>query len=602
MTTLGKLVTSLVPVSCRFLAAWRLTGRVSVAWNSKLQTVYRGNEECVRCGCKTRRVSAGLDVLAGLAETALSEENKDWDLADPPPLDLGSHSRRGPPPASQSYSQRPKAQPHTQTHGHAQLYAQSHAQSYAARDGQGNLHKAPAQGHYEPQGPAAVNGSALRQLPGQLHAQSAADSSHFPRSSQQDGQELLLSRHQGRDQQTGQFLMAPQPGFHAQPQPGHFQGLPQHQGQQSGQLQAEGKQQSHQSAQPYQPQPQSFSQGCSQPPRPGLFQSGQLQGHPQGPDQHAAAQARRHMQQQSMGSPSSDGIIRPQAVRSQGWTMHRGHQQGPAGQLQALPPVLGASLGATHPQSLLVGQSHPYHFGTGPPGVFQGQNGPHTVPTAQRASQSTLPVLPSLVLPSAGQGQLAVAPISTGMPQAAVGPPPQFHDQTAAHQGHSMAQHGQKLPHHGPNVSQYGGPQQSQSMPQHGQSMPQHSRGMPQHGQSMPQHGQSMPELAHSQPQQGHSMPQHNHSMTHQGQSLPQHSHSMPQHEHSMTQPEQEPSQHRQVMSQPAASEIQTQPDEGAQTQHHPSLESVPKVQSQMLRLARPCRSKHVHHVIAVAS
>ena len=227
--------------------------------------------------------------------------------------------------------------------------------------------------------------------------------------------------------------------------------------------------------------------------------------------------------------------------------MHRGHQHGPAGQLQALPPLQTASLGP----SLPTRQSHPYMFGAGPPSVFQNQHGPHAVTQAQRAPPA-LPVLPSSLLPMSGPGQTAVAPSSTPAPRTAFGPAPHVHDQTNVHVSQSMGQHAQNPPYHGPKISQYRGPQQDHSMPQQGQIVPQHDHSMPGH--------------IHSRSQQGHSLPQHDHSVTQPGQ------------------------QASQDMPQPAANEIQTQHNEGTHMQQ-PQLASVPQVSSKPPVLAKPFTS-----------
>ena len=364
---------------------------------------------------------------------------------------------------------------------------------------------------------------------------------------------MPVARQQGQGQQAGQFQLPAQPGrFHVQSQPGQFQGLPQYQGQQPGRPQVQVKQPSQQ----YYPYLPNFPQGSPQSSRPGLFQAGQPQGHLQGPDQHAAAQTHRHMlppqqqQQQSMGPLSSEGIIRPQAVRSQGWTMHKGHQQSPAGQLTALPSLQGTSLGLTHPQALPVRQSHPYMFGTGPPSVFQGQDGPHVISQAQRVSQPALPAPPTSVLPKSGPGQLAAAPSSIQAPQAAFSPAPHVHDdQAMLHPGQSVTQHVQNPTQHSPKISQYGAAHQGPSVPQ-------------------------------------------------QGQSMQEHAHSMPQYDHSVIQPGQESSQNRQVMPQPAASESQSQHNQGTQMQE-PSYGTAPQVHSQLPALAKPCNSKHVHLMVS---
>lgn len=524
---------------------------------------------------------AGLDVLAGLAETALSEDKEDWDLADPPPLDLGGfQGRRAYPPTSLTYAQLPQAQPYPQAHAHAQTYTPSHMQSYAAQSGQGTLPGAPGQGHYDPQALSLASVSVARQLPGQLHAPSPADSSHFAGSSQQAGLDMPLSRHQGQSQQAGHSMVPPQSGrFQSQPHPGPFkgppQGLPQYQGQQPGHLHT--GQQSHQPAQQYPPHPPNFPQGCSQPPRPGLFQPGQPQEHARGPSQQAAAQCHRHLQQQQQQQQimgSSEGIIRPQAVRSQGWAIHRAPQHGPVGQPQAPAALLG-HLGPACPQSLPLGQDRPYSFGAGPPSMFQGSHGPHT---RQGPSQ---PALPGLSCAS-GPGHLAVAPGSR-----AVVSSPHPHDQAAVHQGVSSAQHASNAPHYGQSITQYGGPQHA-SMPQHGQSVPQHGQSVFEHGQSVPQHGQSVPQHGQSVPEQGQSMPQH-------GQSMPQQGQSLSQIDQSKTHLEQEALQPSQVMPQPAATEAQVQPVAGTNIQH-PSLGSVQKVLPQLLGLAQPCTSRHACH------
>ncbi|KAL0054042.1 hypothetical protein WJX82_002859 [Trebouxia sp. C0006] len=180
--------------------------------------------------------SQGLDVLAGLAESALSEENGGWDLTDPPPHDMDPQADEGQASAPQPYSQPP------------------------------------------PQGPA------------QTHPYNGA-------SDDQPGQ--------------GQGRFPAQPPSYAQPV------------QRFGTAHSQG-----QVASPAQ---------CNEAQLPGQLQ------------------AQRPAASMSM----SDGIIRPQAVRSQGFTLHRGHQLGPAGQLQTLPALPSASLGPTAPQSMALGPSAP---------------------------------------------------------------------------------------------------------------------------------------------------------------------------------------------------------------------------------------------------
>lgn len=224
---------------------------------------------------------SGLDVLAGLAESALSEEKRGWDLADPPPLDLTHRAGEGrspPAPASQPYSQ---ALP--QGHDHPHLY-------------DGASHNQPGPGRFpaQPSLQAHAQYSALGQLP------------------EQPPQQLHAQR-----QHSGQ-----PPAYHK------MQG------------------------------PRTHTQSQRKQP----FQAVQSQGQAESPAQHNEAQPPAQLQSSGPAASASDGIIRPQAVRSQGFTMHRGHQLGPAGQLQtlpALPSVAVGAMGPSHPQSTAMGRSHP---------------------------------------------------------------------------------------------------------------------------------------------------------------------------------------------------------------------------------------------------
>ncbi len=214
---------------------------------------------------------AGLDVLAGLAESALSEENGGWDLTDPPPLDVDPQADEGQAPAPQPYSQPPPQGP-----------AQTHPYNGASYDQTGQ-----GQGRFPAQPPshAQVQYTALGQLPHQV---------------QQSGH---ISMHGHQSQQPWGLQTQPQQRFGV----AHPQG---------------------QVASPAQ---------CNEAQLPGQL-----------PAQRPAASV-----------SVSDGIIRPQAARSQGFTLHRGHQLGPAGQLQTLPALPSASLGPTAPQSMALGPSAP---------------------------------------------------------------------------------------------------------------------------------------------------------------------------------------------------------------------------------------------------
>ena len=224
---------------------------------------------CDKCLCL--QSCAGLDVLAGLAESALSEENGGWDLTDPPPHDMDPQADEGQASAPQPYSQPP------------------------------------------PQGPA------------QTHPYNGA-------SDDQPGQ--------------GQGRFPAQPPSHAQvhyPALGQLPLQPQH----PGQVSLHG----HQSHQPWGSQTQPVQR----------FGTAHSQGQVASPAQCNEAQLPGQLQPQRPAASVSisDGIIRPQAVRSQGFTMHRGHQLGPAGQLQTLPALPSASLGPTAPQSMALGPSAP---------------------------------------------------------------------------------------------------------------------------------------------------------------------------------------------------------------------------------------------------
>ena len=420
---------------------------------------------------------AGLDVLAGLAETALSEANKGWDLADPPQLERGTGARQGrlgPTPPPQMHPQPPQRQ--TQTQAEIHLPAQSHA-SAQARNGQAALYDPPAQGQHQQPALPHANDSALRQLPEQLPTQLPADASQYTGSSHKTAQHVLGAGHQGQGQHPGQFMSQPQVSqAHAQPQFSQYQGLPQHQRQQ---LLAHPRQHSHQSAPQFQARPSGFSQGFSQAPQPGPFQTGQPQGHNQAPDH-----AHRQMQQHSMATPF-DGIIRPQAVRSQGFTMHRGVQQSPAGQLQPLPPLPNTSSGSVGPQTLLPRQAGPHSLGMGPPTASQGQSDSHDVKALQSISQQSLPNGSSM-----GQGQPVNAPASMETQQATSYPSSQLSPRLAQ-QSLSAPQHAQSRPLLAPNVSQYGAPQFGQIMPQSGHSMAQHGHSVSQPRQHAPQQSAS---------------------------------------------------------------------------------------------------------------
>ena len=214
---------------------------------------------------------AGLDVLAGLAESALSEENGGWDLTDPPPLDVDPQVDEGQAPAPQPYSQPPPQGP-----------AQTHPYNGASYDQPGQ-----GQGRFPAQPPshAQVQYTALGQLPIQA---------------QQSGQ---VSMHGHQSQQPWGSQMQPQQRF----------GTALSQGQVASPAQ------------------------CNEAQLPGQLQA----------------------QRPAASVSISDGIIRPQAVRSQGFILHRGHQLGPAGQMQTLPALPSASLGPTAPQSTALGPSAP---------------------------------------------------------------------------------------------------------------------------------------------------------------------------------------------------------------------------------------------------
>ncbi|KAA6418292.1 MAG: hypothetical protein FRX49_11801 [Trebouxia sp. A1-2] len=215
------------------------------------------------------QLGTGLDVLAGLAESALSEENGGWDLTDPPPLDMEPQADEGRAPAPQSYSQ-PTPQ------GHAQTRPYNGASHDQPGQGQGRF---PAQ----PPSHAQVHFAALGQLPLQA---------------QQSGQ---VSTHGHQSQQPWGPQTQPQQRFEV----------------------ARSDAQLASSAQ------------CNEAQLPGQLQA----------------------QRPAASVAISDGIIRPQAVRSQGFTLHRGHQLGSAGQLQTLPALPSASLGQTAPQSMALGPS-----------------------------------------------------------------------------------------------------------------------------------------------------------------------------------------------------------------------------------------------------
>lgn len=255
----------------------------------------------------------GLDVLAGLAESALSEENGDWDLADPPPLDLNPRTSAARPPSAPglpSYSQAPQ---------------QAHDYDDASYDQQ-------AQGRFpaQPQSCVQLQNPAAGQLLGQVYSQ--------PQSGQQ------------QRQGTGAHGQFQAPSQH----PGQIQAKP------SGQAHAQNQRQAHSESHRQQLQSQQPQHFQTQAPYQHRFQTDQAQGHAMAQAQRSEAQLPSQLHLQLQPALASDGIIRPQAVRSQGFTMHRGHQPSPAGQLQPLPALPSSSLGSSGPQTLSLGQPNPY--------------------------------------------------------------------------------------------------------------------------------------------------------------------------------------------------------------------------------------------------